>query len=407
MARMANLHTKRYQALQATLEDRGIDIAGVKKELMGLAIELPSWGFGNSGTRFGVFKQYGAARTLKERLQDAAKVHELTGQCPSVAIHIPWDKVDDFGPMKSLARSLGIRIGAVNPNVFQDQEYKNGSLANPSAAIRRRALEHHFECIEIMKQVGSNVLSLWYADGTNHPGQDHIIDRKHRMQEAFKKIHDALPPRAVMLIEYKPFEPAFYHTDIADWGMAYNFAVKAGERAKVLVDLGHHLPGANIEHIVANLIDEGRLGGFHFNNRKYADDDLTLGSVNPYEVFLIFREVLQNKGRNIAYMIDQSHNIEGKIPAMIQTVKQAQRMFAKALVVDQKRLCAAQQTDDVVGAESCLQDAFHTDVDPLIEQILIEAGKNPDPLKAYAQSGYQRQIESDRQGVVEGAASWG
>lgn len=402
-----DLHQRRYDSLQAILESRELDINHVKTALAELAIELPSWGFGNSGTRFGVFRQVGAARTLAERMQDAAKVHELTGQCPSIAIHIPWDKSDDYASMKALAADLGIRIGAVNPNVFQDQVYKYGSLANPSPGIRRRAFEHHLECIEIMRKVDSNIISLWYADGTNYPGQDHIIERKHRFEEAFAKLHAALPPEACMLIEYKPFEPAFYHTDIADWGMAYNFAVKAGERAKVLVDVGHHLPGANIEHIVANLIDEGRLGGFHFNNRKYADDDLTLGSVNPYEIFLIFREVLQNGGQNIAYMVDQSHNIKLKIPAMLQTVKQAQRLYAKALTVDTQALRKAQQNADVVSAENCLLDAFYTDVDPLIERLHIESGRNPDPLQGYADSGYQSQIETTRSGAIDGAGGWG
>ena len=401
------LHNKRYDVLRLILESRGIDIEWVKKQMAALAIELPSWGFGNSGTRFGVFKQTGAARTLAERLQDAAKVHELTGQCPTVAIHIPWDQVDDYPAMKALARELGIRFGAINPNVFQDQDYKYGSLGNPSAAIRRRALAHHMECIEIMKAVGSNALSLWYADGTNYPGQDNIVERKHRFQDAFARIHEALPPKATMLIEYKPFEPAFYHTDIADWGMACNFASKTGEKAKVLVDVGHHLPGANIEHIVANLIDEGRLGGFHFNNRKYADDDLTLGSVNPYEIFLIFREVRQNNGRNIAYMVDQSHNIKLKIPAMLQTIKQAQRLYAKALGVDQKALRTAQRQSNVVAAENCLLDAFYTDVEALIERMHIEGGREPDALQAYLASGYQKTIESERRTPIAGAVSWG
>ncbi len=403
----SSAHKKRLAAVKAQLAARGLDETKIKKEIRRLAIELPSWGFGDSGTRFGVFKQDGSARILSERMSDAALVNNLTGVCPTVAIHIPWDTVDDFKALNREAKKQGVAIGAVNPNVFQDECYKLGSLANVSAKVRKRALDVHLECCRIMKESGSKVLSLWYADGSNFPGQVDIIQRKHWFEEAFKKIHRALPANGRMLIEYKPFEPAFYHTDIADWGMAYTMANKPGPKAQVLVDIGHHLLGANIEHIVGYLIDEGMLGGFHLNNRKYADDDLTTGSINPYEVFLIFNEVIHNKGKNIALMVDQSHNIKPKMTAMIQTVMNIQRYHAQALAVDRKALAKARAASDVVTAENTLQEAFRTDVDALLEQVRIEDGRHPDPLTGYAESGYQKKIDTDRQGEIEGAASWG
>ena len=402
---------KQFNALADDLERQGIDVAALKEKLKGQEIETPSWGYGNSGTRFGVFRQPGAARDVHERLADATQVHKMTGVCPSVALHIPWDKVDDFDGLNQKADDLGIRIGAINPNVFQDADYKLGSFGHRDAAVRQMALNHMLECIEVMRKTGSTILSLWFADGTNYAGQADFVQRKHWFEECLKKTHDALPENGRMLVEYKFFEPSFYHTDIADWGMALSFARKAGPRAEVLVDLGHHPMGTNIEHIVAFLIDEGKLGGFHFNNRKYADDDLTTGSVNPYEVFLIYSEIVGAAARgvqpDIAYMIDQCHNIKPKVEAMIQSVLNIQSAYARALLVDRRALDEARAEDDTVRCEEILRAAYDTDVRPLLAMARSELGAEVDPLAAYRRSGYFEQIAAARQGELEGAASWG
>ena len=393
------------------LSDQGIDVEGVKDKLKAQEIETPSWGYGNSGTRFGVFKQPGAARDVHERLSDAAQVHKMTGVCPGVALHIPWDKVDDYDALQQEAAELGVHIGAINPNVFQEYDYKLGSFGHRDPNVRQKALDHMYECIDIMQRTNSKVLSLWFADGTNYPGQDDIIERKRRFEECMGKTHAALPDDSRMLIEYKFFEPAFYHTDIADWGMALNFALKAGPKAEVLVDLGHHPLCTNIEHLVALLLDEERLGGFHFNNCKYADDDVTTGSVNLYEVFLIYHEILNAERRgtaaNIAYMIDQSHIIKPKVEAMIQSVLNIQTAYARALLVDRAALAAAQAEDDTVAGEEILRNAYDVDVRPLLAVVREELGAETDPLGAYRQSGYFNRIAEDRQGDLEGAASWG
>lgn len=310
---------KAYVVFEEQQRDRGIDVEQIKQQVRALKIETPSWGYGDSGTRFKVFKKAGVPRNPFEKMSDAAIVNRLTGACPSVAIHIPWDKVEDYGRLKQHAAELGITIGAVNPNVFQDDDYMLGSVTNADARIRRKATDHLLECVDIMKAVDSDILSLWFADGTNYPGQGHIRLRKQWMYEALAETYRALSPHMRMLIEYKFFEPGFYHTDLADWGMAHNYAVKLGPQAQVLVDTGHHAPGTNVEHIVAFLLDEQKLGGFHFNSRKYADDDLIVGATNPYELFLIFfqirdaaadaNEVVRKTAENIAYMIDQSHCI--------------------------------------------------------------------------------------------------
>lgn len=400
-----------FSALAEVLASQGVDIEGIKAKIKAQEIETPSWGYGNSGTRFGVFKQPGAARDVHERLSDAAQVHKMTGVCPGVALHIPWDKVDDYDALQQEAAELGVHIGAINPNVFQEDEYKLGSFGHRDPAVRQQALDHMNECVDIMQRTKSRVLSLWFADGTNYPGQDDIIERKRRFEECLGKTHEALPEDSRMLIEYKFFEPAFYHTDIADWGMALNFAIKAGPKAEVLVDLGHHPLCTNIEHLVALLIDEGRLGGFHFNNRKYADDDLTTGSVNLYEVFLIYHEILNAERRgtaaNIAYMIDQSHNIKPKVEAMIQSVLNIQTAYARALLVDRAALAAAQAEDDTVAGEEILRNAYDTDVRPLLATVRQELGAETDPLGAYRQSGYFERIAEERLGELEGAASWG
>ena len=349
------------------------------------------------------FEQSGAARNAAERLEDAATVHRFTGIAPTVALHIPWDKTDDWGALKQYAADVGIGIGAINPNVFQDQAYKLGSVCNPDADIRRLAIDHMLECVDIMEKTGSDLLSLWFADGTNFPGQSNFRKRKGWMEAALAEVYAALPDATRMLIEYKFFEPAFYHTDLADWGTAYLLATKLGEKAQVLIDLGHHPQGTNIEFIVAYLIDEGKLGGFHFNCRKYADDDLTVGSINPQELFLIYTELVAaeldpDTETDIAYMIDQSHNLKPKVEASIQSVCNLQKAYAKALLVDRDALAAAQDAADLVEAESILERAYETDVNPLVEQVRLEMGRDPHPLTAYRKSGYYEKISAARVG---------
>jgi len=390
-----------YSVLGDRLAARGVDLDVVKTALKAQRIETPSWGYGDSGTRFGVFRQPGAARTPFEKLEDAAQVHKCTGVAPSVALHIPWDKVDDYDELKARAESLGLSLGAINPNLFQDQDYKLGSLAHPDASVRAKAIEHCLECIEIAKEVGSDIISLWLADGTNYPGQDSIRGRKHRLQDSLHQVYTAVPGSMRLLIEYKFFEPAFYHTDLGDWGMSLLMAQRLGERAQVLVDLGHHPVGTNIEQIVAVLIDEGRLGGFHFNSKKFADDDLTAGSINPYELFLIYNELIDGEidpdvHMNVAYMLDQSHNVKPKIQAMIQSIVNVQVAYARALLVDRQALREAQASGDIVAAEEILLGAFRTDVRPLLAAVREEMGVPVDPLGAYRASGYQDKIARER-----------
>src|SRR6476619_2052104 len=359
-------HRVAYELLAESLQTQGIDVAAVKTALKQQRIETPSWGYANSGTRFKAFSWPGAATTTRQKLDDAAIGHQLTGVAPSVASHIPWDKPadGDYDAMCQYAESRGITIGAVNPNVFQDDSYKLGSLGNPSPAIGEMALDHILECCEIMPKVKSNDLSLWFADGTNYAGQDSLRGRKRRFEQGLKLVYEHLPAGARMLIEYKFFEPAFYSTDLPDWGTSYANCLKLGPQAQVLVDLGHHAQGVNIEQIVAFLLDEGRLGGFHFNNRKYADDDLIVGSVNPYELFLIYNELTdaaQSKDEiakansdRVAYMIDQAHNIEGKLAPMILSVTNCQEAYAKALIVPRAKWYEAQGNEDVLGAHEIL-----------------------------------------------------
>lgn len=401
---------QRYQMLVTDLEQRGFDLEDIEASLKTQKIETPSWGYSNSGTRFATFPQLGAARNIHERLQDAAQVHRLTGICPAMALHIPWDAVEDYAALKQEAQELDLQIGTINPNLFQDADYQFGSLTHMDERVRQKALKHILACVEIMKQVGSSILSLWFADGTDYPGQDDFCQRKRWMEEGLRQVYAHLPGRARVLIEYKPFEPAFYHTDIADWGMAYVFSQKLGSQAQVLVDLGHHFQGANVEHIVAFLLDEAKLGGFHFNNRKYADDDLTSGSINPYEIFLIYKELVfaeKNKiPARIVYMIDQSHITKSKIEAMIQSVMNLQRLYAKALLIERKPLAEAQATRNAVDCERILQRAFNTDVEPLLQKIRQELGCADDPLEAYRQSGYWEKIVRERQGKLAGTRGW-
>ncbi len=407
-------HIPAYEILSERLNTRGLDVNAIKNALKAQRIETPSWGYGDSGTRFKVFPWPGAARDIYEKLADAAQVHRFTGVTPSVALHIPWDKVDDWTALKDYAADLGVQIGAINPNVFQDDAYRLGSVCHPDPAVRRRATDHLLECLEICQATGSTLLSLWFADGTNYAGQDDLRARKHRLEEALTEVYAALPHSVRMLIEYKFFEPAFYHTDLADWGAALTLAHKLGPQAQVLVDTGHHAQGTNIEHIVAFLLDEGKLGGFHFNSRKYADDDLIVGVVNPFELFCIFNELIAAEraddpavatcARQVAYMIDQSHNIEGKIEAMVVSVSNCQTAFAKALLVDRAELGERQAAGDVLGAHRILVEAYETDVRPLLAQIRIEMGREPDPIAALRASGYAQKIAQER-GISESADS--
>lgn len=367
-------------------------------------IEIPSWGFANTGTRFGKFLQPAAAGTIDEKFSDAGQVHRFTQCCPSVALHVLWDLPDSRGSVKrvqELAGKHGIAAGSINPNTFQDQIYKHGSLGNPDEGVRNNAIAHLVDSVEIAKALTSRDISLWMADGTNYPGTANIRQRKRWFEEALRETHSHLESSQRLLVEYKPFEPAFYHTDIADWGMALLFARYAGPQAKVLVDTGHHYQGQNIEQIVAWLLSENMLGGFHFNDRRYADDDLTLGSIDPYQIFRIFNEILQfewerGEHADIAYMIDQSHNLKGKIEAMLQTVTTAQELYAKAVLVDRKALAGHQASASLVDAEECLKTAFSTDVRPVIQEWRRTKSLAVDPLNAFRSSGYLERITEER-----------
>jgi L-rhamnose isomerase/sugar isomerase len=377
-------------------------------------IELPSWAFANTGTRFGKFIDPSAATTIEEKLADAAQVNRFTGCCPSVAVHVLWDfpnGVPSVAPAARLARELGVRIGSVSPNVFQDQEYKYGSLANPDPAIRGKALDHILDSIEMAKAAGSRDITPWFTDGSNYPGTANMRQHKRWFQEGLHVAHQALAPDQRLLIEYKPFEPAFYHTDVADWGMALTLARAAGKQARVLVDTGHHYQAQNIEQIVAWLLDDGMLGGFHLNDRRFADDDLTLGSIDPYQVFRIFHEICfyqwETGGTaDIAYMVDQSHNLKPKTEEMIQTVVRAQLLFARAAIVDHARLAELQSKCSLIDAEECLQDAFQTDVRPVIEEWRRSKGLAPNPLAAFRESGYMDRIVQERAGRAQSVASY-
>ena len=397
-----------YDLLASRLADEGVSIADVEARLKAQKVETPSWGYADGGTRFGAFRMAGAPRNVFEKFEDAAQANKYTGIAPGVAVHIPWDTCADWKELFDFAQAQGVSVGAVNPNVFQDNDYRFGSLSSAQKPVRAKAVAHLRECVEIMNVVGSHNLSLWFADGTNFPGQANMRQRKQWFAEGLAEVYADLNAGQTMLVEYKPFEPAFYHTDIADWGMAYAFCQALGERAKVLVDLGHHLPGANIEHIVAFLLDEGRLGGFHFNNRKYADDDLTTGSINPYELYLIYTELVagENDGlaNDVAYMIDESHTLKNKIAEMIQSLVALQTSYAKALIVNQKALTAAREADDLIAAEEVIKSAFATDVRPLLWKIRSDLNlPNPsDPVRGFLESGYA-QAKAEERGIGGGA----
>lgn len=375
----------------------------VEQELARLEIETPSWGYGDSGTRFATFPQPGRPRDAFERIDDAAEVHRLTAAAPAVALHFPWDQVDDVKELRRHAESRGLRIGAVNPNLFQEAEYKLGSIANPDPAVRRRATAHLLECVAYATELGSTAQSLWLADGVNYAGQDDLRGRRERLLECLREVYAALPPGQQLLLEYKPFEPAFYATDVADWGSALLFCEKLGDQAAVLVDFGHHLMGANIEQIVAILAAEGRLGGFHFNNRKYADDDLIVGSVNPFELFAVFVELGTELPR---LTIDQAHNVEAKVEAMTLSVVNVQEAFAKALLVDREALAAAQAEGDVLGAHERLLDAYRTDVRELCAKVRVAAGGAADPIATLRESGYVERITKARGEAAPVSAGW-
>jgi L-rhamnose isomerase/sugar isomerase len=378
----------------------------VEEALRAQRIETPSWAYGNSGTRFAVFAQPGVPRNPFEKLEDAAFVHRLTGIAPSVALHIPWDKVDDFAELEQHARSLGLEIGAINPNLFQDPDYKLGSLCHPDERVRRKAVDHVLDCVAISAQLGAPPISLWLADGTNYPGQDSLRARRERLLATLGEVYAALPDAMELLVEYKLYEPAFYATDLADWGSALLVCQALGERARVLVDLGHHAQGTNIEQIVSLLDGVDRLGGFHFNDRKYGDDDLIVGSVDPFQLYRIFCELVDTGAlaRGVRLTVDQSHNVEPKLEAMVQTVLNLQEAYAKALLVDRGALADAQAAGDVLAANRVLTAAFATDVRELCASVRSSLGASADPIADLRASGYVERVAQER---AEGqGAAW-
>ena len=379
----------------------------VLEALRGQRIETASWAFGNSGTRFKVLAQEGVPRDPYEKVADAAAVHRFTGVAPTVALHIPWDRVADYADLGRVAGELGVALGTINSNVFQDDDYMLGSVTNPDPVVRRKAVGHLLECVDIMDATGSRDLKLWFSDGTNYPGQDDVRTRQGRLAQALGQTYARLGGRQRMLVEYKLFEPAFYMTDVPDWGTAYLHCVQLGERAQVVIDTGHHAPGTNIEFIVAMLLRAGKLGGFDFNSRFYADDDLMVGSADPFQLFRIMHEIVlaDEVSGGIAFMLDQCHNIEPKIAAVIRSVMNVQEATAKALLVDHVALRAAQEQGDVLGANAVVMDAYNSDVRPLLGELRQDMGLDPDPIAAYKRSGYFDKIRTERAGGVQ--AGWG
>ncbi|MGF9753926.1 L-rhamnose isomerase [Microvirga sp. 0TCS3.31] len=373
-----------------------------------LAIEVPSWAYGNSGTRFKVFGTPGTPRTVEEKIADAAAVHRFTGLAPSVALHIPWDQVDDYAALAAYAKEQGVALGTINSNTFQDDDYKLGALTHTDPRVRQKAIDHHFACIEVMHQTGSQDLKIWLAEGTNYPGQGDMRARQDRLAEGLRTIYDRLADDQRLVLEYKFFEPAFYHTDVPDWGTSYAHVAALGDRAKVCLDTGHHAPGTNIEFIVAQLLRLGKLGSFDFNSRFYADDDLIVGAADPFQLFRIMVEVIRGGGfgaeSDVALMLDQCHNIEDKIPGQIRSVLNVQEMTARALLLDTEALDEARSAGDVLRANEIFMDAFYTDVRRDLAAWREERGLPADPMRAYLESGYQQQIESDRVGGSQ--AGW-
>lgn len=387
----------------------GANTAAVKETIKRLGIEVPSWAYGNSGTRFKVFSQLGVPRDPYEKIADAAQVNKFTGAVPTVALHIPWDKVKDYAHFAAYAKDLGVTLGTINSNTFQDDQYKLGSVCNPDPKVRKMAVNHLLECIDIMDITGTNDLKIWLADGTNYPGQDDLRDRQDRLQESLEITYKRLGPNQRMLLEYKFFEPSFYSTDVPDWGTSYLHCMKLGPKAMVCVDTGHHAPGTNIEFIVALLLREGRLGAFDFNSRFYADDDLIVGAADPYQLFRIMNEVNRaggfDVGTPVSYVLDQCHNIEDKIPGQIRSITNVQEAVAKALLVDRVALKKAQLEGNVLAANDVLMDAYNTDVRPLLGEMRNELGLEADPMKAYLASGYGAKIAAERVGGAQ--AGWG
>ena len=373
-----------------------------------LAIEVPSWAYGNSGTRFKVFGTPGTPRTVEEKIADAAAVHRFTGLAPTVALHIPWDEVDDYAALAAYAKEQGVALGTINSNTFQDDDYKLGALTHTDPRVRQKAIDHHFACIEVMHQTGSQDLKIWLAEGTNYPGQGDMRARQDRLAEGLRTIYDRLAEDQRLVLEYKFFEPAFYHTDVPDWGTSYAHVAALGDRAKVCLDTGHHAPGTNIEFIVAQLLRLGKLGSFDFNSRFYADDDLIVGAADPFQLFRIMVEVIRGGGfgaeSDVALMLDQCHNIEDKIPGQIRSVLNVQEMTARALLLDTEALDEARSAGDVLRANEIFMDAFYTDVRRDLAAWREERGLPADPMRAYLESGYQQQIEADRVGGSQ--AGW-
>ncbi|WP_028934986.1 L-rhamnose isomerase [Pseudonocardia spinosispora] len=389
--------------------DNAVRVTAAKDGLRAQRIETPSWAYANSGTRFKVFAQAGVPRNPREKIADAAVVHRLTGVAPTVALHIPWDRVDDYRELAAYAKDQGVSLGVINSNVFQDDDYKLGSVTNPDPGVRRKAIDHLLACVDIMDATGSRDLKLWFSDGTNYPGQDSIRARQDRLAEALREVYDRLGDDQRMLLEYKLFEPAFYTTDVPDWGTSYAHCIELGPKATVCIDTGHHAPGTNIEFIVAFLLRAGKLGAFDFNSRFYADDDLMVGAADPFQLFRIMHEIVSadalRQDAGIAFMLDQCHNIEAKIPAIIRSVLNVQEATAKALLVDTDALAAAQRSGDVLGANAVLMDAFSSDVRPLLAELRTEMGLDPDPVAAYHREGYAEKIIAERVGGDQ--AGWG
>ena len=399
---------RQYDGLANDLTDRGVDLPAVITALKGQVIELPSWAVGNSGTRYGVFRQPGAARNIWDKIDDCAEIQRAVGICPAMASHVLWDVTDDgrYEPVRAYAAERGVRIGTVHPNTFMGQEFRLGSICSPLEQVRRSTIDHFVDCVRITREMGSQAIGIWLADGTNYPGQDHLRSRKQRMAEGLQALYDAMDPGMTLYVEYKFFEPAFYTTDLMDWGMSFLMCSRLGPHAKVLVDLGHHASNVNIEHIIAILLDEGRLGGFHLNDRKYADDDLMAGSINPLQLFLIFDQLVDaaqdpataQVARQVTYMLDQSHNIEGSLEGIIQSVMNTQTAYAKALLIDRARLAAAQAAGDVILANRIVMEAYETDVRSLLARVRVDMGRQPDPIESFRASGYLKKIAEERVG---------
>jgi L-rhamnose isomerase/sugar isomerase len=396
---------KQYAILEDIFAENGIDIEKVKGLLKSQVVELPSWAVGNSGTRYGTFTDKGAAVTIWDKIDDCAEIQRCLGVTPVMASHVLWDKTDDghFAPVREYAEKKGMRIGTVHPNTFSGQQFRFGSICSPVAPVRESTKAHFVDCIRMAREMGSKCIGMWLADGTSYPGQDSLAERKHRLFEGLKTLYDAMDPDMTLLLEYKPFEPFFYTTDVPDWGTSFLMCQKLGKQAKVLVDIGHHLPGTNIEQIICTLLDEEKLGGFHFNNRRYADDDLILGTVNPLEIFLVFNEIIDAgpRGADITYMLDQSHNIENSLEGIIYSVMNIQTAYAKALLVDRKALAGARAENDVVLSNMIVMDAFNRDVEPLLNQVRLEMGlSDTDPLRNHRQSGYAKKAAGERKAGI-------